>query len=227
MIDARNRELQQIGADKIRRNPALIRRVQDTLVRWLRAVDDSERVYDGLVQWKRRLEEHSLDQVLAFMSSEDEEACRLRLSTPFVGLFSDQERMESSANIKLSVVKPVPLTARSFLLGNFALCCLVTLSKQRMSFFFGGRLLSRPLRWLQSRAAVAPRFCRARSAARRLLLLRADWSAASCSRPEEGGGREQNAVEGEGGFRWSPSLRAGGVWLGLCGRFLCSCRPTS
>jgi hypothetical protein len=51
-------------------------------------------------------------------------------------------------------------------------------------------------------ATIAPRFCRARSAAQRLLAVTA-WGAASCSRPSGGGGWEQNA--GEEGSRWSLS----------------------
>jgi hypothetical protein len=93
MIDARNRELHQIIAGKIRQNPALIQQVQKILARWLRAMDQSERGYSSLVEWQRLLEKQPLNQVLDFISSEDEEACRLRQSTPFVGLLTDQERL--------------------------------------------------------------------------------------------------------------------------------------
>jgi hypothetical protein len=93
MIDSRNRELHQIIADKIRHNPALMVRVKEIVERWLRAMHESERGYDSLKEWKRRLESQSLDNVLDFMASADEEACRLRQSSPFVGLLSDEERM--------------------------------------------------------------------------------------------------------------------------------------
>jgi hypothetical protein len=93
MIDARNRELHQIIAGKIRQNPALISQVQETLERWLWAMDESERGHGSLVEWQHRLKEQPLNQVLDFISSEDEEACRLRQSTPFVGLLTEQERM--------------------------------------------------------------------------------------------------------------------------------------
>ena len=92
-MDARNRELHRAIAVKMRQNPTLVLRVQKTLERWLRAMNESERGYDALLEWKRRLEEEPLDRVLEFISSEDEEACRLRQSSPFVGLLSDQERM--------------------------------------------------------------------------------------------------------------------------------------
>ena len=93
IMDARNRELHRAIAEKMRQNPTLVLRVQKTLERWLRAVNESERGYDALLEWKRILEEQPLDRVLEFISSGDEEACRLRQSSPFVGLLSDQERM--------------------------------------------------------------------------------------------------------------------------------------
>jgi len=93
MIDARSRELHQIIAGKIRQNPALIRQVKETLARWLQAMDESERSRDFLVEWRRLLEEQPLGQVLDFIASETEEACRLRQSTPFVGLLTEPERL--------------------------------------------------------------------------------------------------------------------------------------
>src|ERR1017187_6566266 len=92
MIDARNRELHQIIAGKIRQNPALIRQVKETLERWFREMDESERGHGSLVEWQHWLGKQPLSQVLDFLASEDEEACRLRQSTPFVGLLTEQER---------------------------------------------------------------------------------------------------------------------------------------
>jgi hypothetical protein len=93
MIDARSRELHQIIAAKIRQNPALILHVRETLEARLRAMDESERGHGSLLEWRHRLEEQPLSRVLDFISSEDEEACRLRQSTPFVGLLTEKERM--------------------------------------------------------------------------------------------------------------------------------------
>ena len=94
MIDARNRELHQIIADKICQNPLLIQRVRETLMHRLRATDEAGRGHGSLLEWQRRLDEQPLDQVLDFISSTDEEACRLRQSTPFVGLLTEPERLE-------------------------------------------------------------------------------------------------------------------------------------
>ncbi len=93
MIDARNRELHGIIAGKVRQNPALILEVRAALNRWLKATDESDRGRSSLLEWQKRLDEQSLEQSLTFISSEDEEACRLRQSTPFVGLLTEEERM--------------------------------------------------------------------------------------------------------------------------------------
>jgi len=94
MIDARSRELHELIAQKIRQNPALIQKVRETLTRWLRVTDEGDRSHDALIEWQRRLERDSLDIVLDFLVSDGEEACRLRQSTPFVGLLTERERGE-------------------------------------------------------------------------------------------------------------------------------------
>ncbi len=93
MIDARSRDLHQIIADRIRRNPALLGRVRETLECWLQSMDATERGHSSLVEWQHLLEKEPLDRVLDFISSANEEACRLRQSTPFVGLLTEEERL--------------------------------------------------------------------------------------------------------------------------------------
>ena len=94
VIDARSRELHQIIAGKIRQKPALIQEVRETLGRWLKATKETDRSRDSLLEWKRRLENESLDATLGFMVGDDEEARRLRQSTPFVGLLTERERQD-------------------------------------------------------------------------------------------------------------------------------------
>jgi hypothetical protein len=94
IIDARSRELHTIIAGKIRLNPSLIGQVRETLTRWLRAMDEIDRSREALVEWQCKLEDQPLDEVLEFMASEDEEACRLRQSSPFVDLLTEQERLD-------------------------------------------------------------------------------------------------------------------------------------
>ncbi len=93
MLDARNRELHQLIAEEIRRQPALLRQVQDTLDRWLRETNPSDPGRDSLVEWRQMLIEQPLDILLDFIISDDEEANRLRQSTPFVGILTEKARL--------------------------------------------------------------------------------------------------------------------------------------
>ena len=63
------------------------------LKRWLKATAKSDRSRASLIEWQQRLKNQPLNEILDFLSSEGEEPCRLRQSTPFVGLLTDQERM--------------------------------------------------------------------------------------------------------------------------------------
>ena len=72
--------------------------------------------------------------------------------------------------------------------------------------------LSRLLWWLRDRAAAAPRFCRARSVARRL-LFGCGWCAAFRPRPRRRRGPGSKRGE-ECGFRWSPPALDGIVRFG-------------
>jgi len=94
IIDARSRDLHAIIAGKIRLHPSVLGQVCKTLARWLRAMDETDRGRDALVEWQLRVNDQPLDEVLEFMASEDEEACRLRQSSPFMGLLTEQERQD-------------------------------------------------------------------------------------------------------------------------------------
>ena len=84
-------------------------------------------------------------------------------------------------------------------------------------------LLSRPLRWLRDEATNAPRFCRARIASRRLLFTAVGVPRFD-PRPEgKGPGFKTRGMRAPVGRR----LRAGGVWLVLCGCSVVRAAPTS
>lgn len=84
--------MHQSIAQKIRRAPELIQEVEQTLQRWLAQAKDSERAQDALLEWKRFLETSSLDEVLEFISSDSQEAARMRQSSPFAGILTEAER---------------------------------------------------------------------------------------------------------------------------------------
>lgn len=93
-VDERSRELHTLIAEKIRRDPSLLTQVQSRLERWLTESQDSPRTRQALEEWQGVLRENPLEVILAMLASSDEEACRMRQSTPFVGILSKEERTE-------------------------------------------------------------------------------------------------------------------------------------
>jgi hypothetical protein len=93
-VDARSLEMHRVIAQKIRRDPELIKVVEGTLKRWLAQSNDSERAADTMREWQYFLETSSLEEVLTFVSSESEEAARMRQSSPFAGILTESERQD-------------------------------------------------------------------------------------------------------------------------------------
>jgi hypothetical protein len=93
-VDARSLEMHRLIAQKVRRAPELIKEVEGTLKRWLAQSNDSERAADTMQEWQHFLETSSLEDVLTFISSESEEAARMRQSSPFAGILTDSERQD-------------------------------------------------------------------------------------------------------------------------------------
>lgn len=81
-IDARSLKLAQAVAEKIDADPGLLQRVKD----WAGRQESA-----GVKEWRPILEQNwpsIREQLLA----QDEEGCRLRQSSPFVGVLTPQER---------------------------------------------------------------------------------------------------------------------------------------
>ena len=79
-------------AQRIRKNPGLLSRVRDRLVRDIRSGRFSERLTDVMQEWLDLLNESSLGQILALLVGEGENARRLRQSTPFAAILTQEER---------------------------------------------------------------------------------------------------------------------------------------
>jgi hypothetical protein len=88
-IDARSLALHRLVADKLRRDPALLRIAKDNLVRWRERATPNDLVY--LREWERILEA-GLDPALAVATEDSEHASALRQSSPFAGVLSPSER---------------------------------------------------------------------------------------------------------------------------------------
>ena len=81
-------------AERIRRDPSLLRIPRENIARWL-ALD----VYDegekrSVLEWMPLLDETRLDELIAPMTDPGEEGQRMRQSSPFVGIMAQDERCE-------------------------------------------------------------------------------------------------------------------------------------
>ncbi len=88
-LDARSLAMHRLIAEKLQRDPALLRRAEATLTRWRAAGDGSTRVYDD--EWMRVLRQ-GLPATLRLMLDESEHGDTLRQSSPFAGILTPRER---------------------------------------------------------------------------------------------------------------------------------------
>ncbi|MEM9478600.1 MAG: hypothetical protein AAGA58_02945 [Verrucomicrobiota bacterium] len=89
LIDERSLAFDRLIAKKLKADPALVERAKANIERWLEAT--SPRSRPALLEWKKILEkpiDDICDQLLAF----DENAKRLRQSSPFAGMLTQAER---------------------------------------------------------------------------------------------------------------------------------------
>jgi Arc/MetJ-type ribon-helix-helix transcriptional regulator len=87
--------MHRLVADRLRQSPSdVVRFGLNNLQRWQKAGVDCEDFSD----WDRLL--HSApERILETLESEDEDSCRLRQSSPFAGLVSEEERSRIFAAI--------------------------------------------------------------------------------------------------------------------------------
>ena len=90
-IDQRSLALDQAIALKLRVEPALLQRAKDNLDRWINQRQPT--VPKALLEWKEILDTWSFDAILALLTSSEAEPTRLRQSSPFCGILSEQERI--------------------------------------------------------------------------------------------------------------------------------------
>ena len=78
-------------AEKIRRQPALLRIAKDNLRRWTAAEPDA-RPSEARREWQAILDSGDLPEIIRLMTDPSEEGHRRRQSTPFAGYLSLKER---------------------------------------------------------------------------------------------------------------------------------------
>jgi hypothetical protein len=86
-IDRRSLALHEAVAAKIEADPALVDVARANLRRWLLTNPEA-----ALVEWQRLLDATPIAELVALLRAPDENAMRLRQSSPFAGLLTPGER---------------------------------------------------------------------------------------------------------------------------------------
>lgn len=90
-VDERSRALDAAITDKIRCDSALLETAKVNLARWIESAD--VRTAPALREWKVILEEWPIEKILNFLIEDSERANRLRQSSPFCGILTEEERL--------------------------------------------------------------------------------------------------------------------------------------
>ena len=91
-LEERSLALHREIARRIRSNPDLLSRVRDRLSKDIRSGRFSTSLTDAMQEWLDLLDSSSVEQVLELLVDEGENARRLRQSTPFTGILTQEER---------------------------------------------------------------------------------------------------------------------------------------
>lgn len=89
--DWRSLELHQLIAKKINENPSLLNRVKDNLLRWEKINGE---LPQALKEWDSLIKDKTWVKLEKIITSDSQNSARLRSSTPFVGILTEEERME-------------------------------------------------------------------------------------------------------------------------------------
>ncbi len=89
-IDVKNRRQDRLLAQRLRRDPGLVRLAQANLRRW--KARDGKRPRRVFVEWQRILDGLTPNEIADFLVSDTPMAERLRQSSPFMGLFPEPGR---------------------------------------------------------------------------------------------------------------------------------------
>ena len=90
LIDERSLAFDRRIAAKLRSQPALLEKARGNVTRWLETCSAGAK--PALLEWQRLLT-GPYDELLALMEATDDRATRLRQSSPFCGLLTEEERL--------------------------------------------------------------------------------------------------------------------------------------
>jgi hypothetical protein len=91
-IDQRSLALDKAIAAKLRARPELLQCATETLQNWIRQRQPT--VPQVMLEWQEILTTWSFDKITALLTSSEPEPTRLRQSSPFCGILTQQERMK-------------------------------------------------------------------------------------------------------------------------------------
>lgn len=89
-IDQRSLALDKAIVQKLLVEPALLQCAKDNLQHWIQQRQPA--VPQVLVEWQEILDTWPLERIIELLRSSEQEACRLRQSSPFCGILSEKER---------------------------------------------------------------------------------------------------------------------------------------
>ena len=93
LIDEISLELGRCTAARLRQQPELLRVAHENLARWTRLNGNAPALLCCYAEWREILN-HPLEEICRLLSSESEEARRLRQNSPFAGVLSAREVWE-------------------------------------------------------------------------------------------------------------------------------------
>src|SRR6201987_4034685 len=91
-LEERSLALHREIAQRISRNPDLLTKVRERLSKDIRSGRFSISLTHAMQEWLDLLESSSVEQVLELLVDDSENARRLRQSTPFAGILTQEER---------------------------------------------------------------------------------------------------------------------------------------
>jgi len=93
LIDEISLELGRCTAARLRQQPELLQLAHENLARWSRLNANAPALLRCYAEWREILH-HPLEEICQLLSSESEEARRLRQNSPFAGVLSAREVWE-------------------------------------------------------------------------------------------------------------------------------------
>ena len=91
-IDQRSLALDRAIAQKLLRQPELLQCAKKTLQNWIK--QRQPEVPPVMLEWQEILDSWPLEKILGFLKSSEQEPTRLRQSSPFCGILTQNERAE-------------------------------------------------------------------------------------------------------------------------------------